>query len=75
MDCKCMYNPDRFWYISDNVVLPNRQAKIPDFVKKAYRDDLGVKLGDQDKPFAPLEFCISDTAGLTANIMSDKSGP
>ena len=34
MNCKCKNNPD--CYICGNVVLPNRQAKITDFVKKAY---------------------------------------
>ena len=32
---------------------PDRQAKITDFVKMAYQTYFGVKLGDQDKPFAP----------------------
>ena len=34
------------------MVLPNRHAKITDFVKKPQRDYIGVKLGDQDNPFA-----------------------
>ena len=27
--------------------------KTTDFMKKAYRDYFGVKLGDHDKPFTP----------------------
>ena len=54
---KCKNNLDRFCYICGNVVLLNRQAKIPDFVKKAYHDYCGVKLGDQGKPFAPNVYC------------------
>ena len=50
---KSKNNPDIFCYICGNVVLPKHQAKITDFVKKAYFDYFGVKLGDQDKPFAP----------------------
>ena len=34
------------------MVLPNRQAKITDFVKKTDRDYFEVKLGDQDKLLA-----------------------
>ena len=34
MDGKCS---DRFCYICDNVVPPNPQGKIPDFVKKTYQ--------------------------------------
>ena len=42
-----MNNPYKFYNICDNVVLSNHQAKIIDFVKKAYHDYFGVKLGDQ----------------------------
>ena len=45
MDCKFKNNPDIFCYIWGFVILRNRQAKIPAFVKKVYRDYFGVKLG------------------------------
>ena len=57
MDRKCKNNPDMFYYICSNVVLPNLQAKITDFMKKAYSDHFGVKLGDQDKPFTSHICC------------------
>ena len=57
MNRKCQINPDSFCYISSNVVLSNRHANITDFVKKAYRDYFGVKLGAQDKAFAPHIYC------------------
>ena len=57
MNCKCKNNPDRFCYICGYMVLPNRQAKITDFVKKAYCDYCGVKAKDQDNPFAPHVCC------------------
>ena len=53
MDRKCYNNPDRFCYIWGNVVLPNRQAKFTDFLKKAYCDYFVVKLGDHNTPFSP----------------------
>ena len=56
MDRNCKNNPDRVCYICGNVVLPNRQAKITDFMKKACHDYFGIKLGDRNKPFAPLVF-------------------
>ena len=56
MNRKCKNNHERFCYICRNVVLPNRQAKVTDFVKNVYRDYFGVKLGDQDKSFA-LHVC------------------
>ena len=33
MDRKCKNNPERFCYIYGNVVLPNRQTKVTDFIK------------------------------------------
>ena len=48
-DCKSKIYPDRFCYIYSNMALPNHQAKITDFVKKAYRDYFEDQLGDQAK--------------------------
>ena len=39
------------------MILPSRIAKITGFVKKAYHSYFGVKLGDQDKAFAPHVSC------------------
>ena len=55
MDRKCKNSPNRFCYICGQVALS--QAKITDFVKKAYEAYFQVKLGDQDKPFAPHVCC------------------
>ena len=63
MGRKCKNNPDRFCSICGNVVLPDRQAKITDFVKEAYRNYIGVKLEDQDKTFAPhvcYKICVEN---------------
>ncbi len=57
MDQKSKSNSDRFHYICSNVVLPNCQVKTTDFVKNAYRNYFGVKLGDIAKPFAPHICC------------------
>ena len=57
MDRTCKNHPNRFCYICGHVVLPNRQAKITDFVKKPYQANFGVKLGDQDKSFTPHICC------------------
>ena len=56
MDRNCRNHPDRFCYICGRVVLPDGQAKITEFVKKAYHAYFGIKLGDQDKLFA-LHIC------------------
>lgn len=57
MDLKCRNHHDRFCYICRHVVLPDRRARITDFVKKSYHAYFRVKLGDQDKPFAPHICC------------------
>ena len=57
MNRKCKNHPDRFCYICGKVTLPDRQARTTDFVKKSYHAYFGVKLGDQDKPFAPHICC------------------
>ena len=53
------------------MVLPNHQAKITDFVKKIYHDYFGVKLGDQDKPFAP-HICCKTCMGNLRDWRNDK---
>ena len=53
--------------ICGHVVFPDRQIKVMDFVKKAYQAYFGVKLGDQDKPFAPLicsKTCVENLRDL-----------
>ena len=49
MDHQCKNNADMFYYISGNVVLPDHQAKITDFLKKAYNEYFGVKLEKQTR--------------------------
>ena len=57
MDRKCKKHPNRFCYICRHVLFTDRQAKIKDFMKKAYQAYFGVTLGDQDKLFAPHISC------------------
>ena len=57
MDKKCKNSPSRFCYTCRHVVLPDRQVKLTDFVKEVYEAYFGIKLGDQDKPFAPHICC------------------
>ena len=46
-------NPDSFCYNYGNMVLPNCQTKLTNFVKKLYCYYFGVKVEHQDNPFAP----------------------
>ena len=60
----CKNNPDRFCYICGKITLPKRKTKITSFVKKCYHAYFGMKLGDQDKPFAPHICCKACVANL-----------
>lgn len=54
---KCVNTPDAFCYICGNFTVPSQRANISDFVKRAYLAYFKVKLGDQDKPWAPHKVC------------------
>lgn len=60
----CKNDPDRFCYICGQITLPNRKSKITSFVKKMYQAYFGIKLGDQDKSFAPHICCKTCVEGL-----------
>ena len=56
---KCENKPDVFCNICGKYTLPKRRVKITQFVRKAYLSYFGVRLGDQDKPWAPYLACRS----------------
>lgn len=64
MNRKCRNDPNRFCYICGQVTLSDRQSPITNFVKKSYHAYFGVKLGDQDKAFAPHICCKTCVEGL-----------
>lgn len=64
MNRKCRNDPDRFCYICGKVTLSERQSPITNFVKRSYHAYFGVKLGDQDKAFAPHICCKTCVEGL-----------
>lgn len=53
----CINNPNSFCYICGEYVVKKRQRNITDFVKKAYYAYFGMKLGDQEKKWAPHIVC------------------
>ena len=54
---QCVNNPDTFCYICGIYVISTRCRQISEFVLKAYFAYFGMKLGDQDKSFAPHIVC------------------
>lgn len=53
----CINSPDCFCYICGNYTVKKQQRTISDFVEKVYFAYFGIKLGDQDKPWAPHKVC------------------
>ncbi|KAF2354924.1 hypothetical protein FHG87_014319 [Trinorchestia longiramus] len=53
----CRNNPDVFCYICGEYTLSVDRKKITGFVKRAYQAYFEVKLGDQDKSWAPHTVC------------------
>ena len=49
---KCKLDPDVFCYICGSFATPKQRTTITDFVQKVYHAYFGMKLGDQDKPWA-----------------------
>ena len=54
---KCVNSPDSFCYICGKYMVIKQQLNITDFVKKVYFAYFGLKLGDQDKVWAPHKVC------------------
>ena len=50
---KCLNSPDPFCYICGSFAAPSQRKDISDFVKSAYLAYFKVRLGDQDKSWAP----------------------
>ena len=49
----CKYSPDSFCYICGEYMLKNQSCNISEFIKKAYNGYFKMKIGDQDKSWAP----------------------
>ena len=54
---RCYNDPDKFCYICGQYTFKNQRKAITDFVRKVYIAYFKVKLGDQDKPWAPHIVC------------------
>ena len=53
----CVNDPNVFYYICGEYTLEHNQKLITNFVKQAYLTYFKVKLGDQDKSWAPHIVC------------------
>lgn len=64
MPHQCVNNPDQFCYICGNVTFASKKRPINSLVKTAYHHYFGIKLGHQDKTWAPHICCNSCFANL-----------
>ena len=60
----CVNSSKSFCYICGEFVVKKQQRKVTDFVEKVYFAYFGVKIGDQDKSWAPHGFCLGYVEGL-----------
>ena len=60
----CVNSPEIFCYICGEFVGKKQQRNITDFVEKVYFAYFGVKIGDQNKSWAPHGFCLGCVEGL-----------
>ena len=56
---KCALDSNVFCYICGRFTTPKEKGKITEFIQNAYHAYFGVRLGDQDKRWAPHRFCAS----------------
>ena len=60
----CVNHPDVFCYICGEYMLKENRKKVSDFLKRVYLAYFGVRLGDQDKTWAPHQVCKTCTEHL-----------
>lgn len=53
----CVISPDSFCYVCGEYTVKSQQRNISEFVKKVYFAYFKLKLGDQDKTWAPHKVC------------------
>ena len=61
---KCCNSPNNFCYICGCFMLANQNCQINVFVKQAYFSNYKLKLGDQDKSWAPQTVCKTSAEAL-----------
>ena len=59
---RCCHNDqDVFCYICGEYMKKEHRFNVRDFTKSAYKAYFGIKLGDQDKSWAPHKVCKNCT--------------
>ena len=61
---QCRNNSDVFCYICGEYMMAKYRFNVRDFTKRTYEAYFGMKLGDQDKSWAPHKVCKHCTETL-----------
>lgn len=61
----CVTRADSFCYVCGSYIMKHKVKTISSLVKLAYHQYFGMKVGDQDKTWAPHVICISCNCNLT----------
>ena len=61
---QCRNNTDVFCYICGEYMMAKYRFNVRDFTKRAYEAYFGMKLGDQNKSWAPHKVCKHCTETL-----------
>ena len=61
---RCLNNPDVFCYICDAYMTKKQRFNVCDFTKRANQAFFGMKLGNQNKSWAPHKVCKYCTEAL-----------
>ena len=72
----CKNHPDCFCYICGEQKTVGNRKSITDFARKAYYAYFGIKLEDQDKPWAPYVVCTTcvERLGQSTNVTRQSMG-
>ena len=69
----CVNHPDNFCYVCGKFTTKEQRKYIAKRLKIAYHHYFGVKLGDQEKSWAPHICCSTCYSGLTQWLLGEKS--
>ena len=61
----CVTRADSFCYVCGSYIMKDKVKTISSLVKLAYHQYFGMKIGDQDKTWAPHVICILCNCNLT----------
>ena len=69
MNRKCKNSPVKFCYVCGKVIFSDQQCTITTLVKSLYCGYFGIRLGNQDKSFAPHTVCDKSVYMFLKNIL------